>query len=383
MSTRQDVCQRAAEGLQRFAERARSTHVMVGFDGFVDSIIAVVDKRFSPTDYQPIGQIADFGRKILDAAGQSSNYELVIKQQKLGGNGPIMANALVEATLAVTFIGCIGAPEIHPVFGDFAERCHACLPVSDPGYTDAFEFDDGKLLFGKHSNIRTLGPRTIRDALGDERFIETLNRCELLAMVNWTMLPHTSEIWRYMLDDILPKLARPDGNRLSVFIDLCDPEKRTTESLVEAMGLLGTMQTYADVTLGLNLKESTQVAAALGVAVDGDPEAAIETTAAGIREKMGITCVMIHPRKSAAAARLEGDAVVTAHFPGPYVQQPKLSTGAGDNCNAGFCLGCLAGLDLQACLAVGTALSGYYVRNAGSPTLEQLALFAANLPEPE
>jgi sugar/nucleoside kinase (ribokinase family) len=92
-----------------------------------------------------------------------------------------------------------------------------------------------------------------------------------------------------------------------------------------------------------------------------------------------IGTVVIHPRKGAAGA----DAAGTAWFAGPFVKEPKLSTGAGDNFNAGFVTGRLLGLNLEESLCAGTGTSGYYVRNAGSPTVKQLAAFIADLPAPE
>ena len=70
-------------------------------------------------------------------------------------------------------------------------------------------------------------------------------------------------------------------------------------------------------------------------------------------------------------------------FAGPFVQQPKISTGAGDHFNAGFCLGRVLGMGLEECLCIGVATSGYYVRNAQSATGKQLAEFIAELPEPQ
>ena len=54
-------------------------------------------------------------------------------------------------------------------------------------------------------------------------------------------------------------------------------------------------------------------------------------------------------------------------------------TGAGDHFNAGFCLGHLLGGDLDANIHLGVATSGYYVREAASPTLAQLSGFVETL----
>jgi sugar/nucleoside kinase (ribokinase family) len=65
------------------------------------------------------------------------------------------------------------------------------------------------------------------------------------------------------------------------------------------------------------------------------------------------------------------------------VREPKISTGAGDHFNAGFCLGRVLGLSLEESLCTGVAMSGYYVRTAQSPTILQLAGFVEKLPSPE
>src|SRR5690606_1424377 len=122
---------------------------LIGFDGFVDEIIDVVATRTSPDHYERIPTIAELARRIGDAAGLSTNLEMVPTQVKLGGNGPIMANALTSMGMAVTYIGCLGYPEIHPVFAELAEKCDV-ISVAEPGHTDALEFADGKVMLGKH-----------------------------------------------------------------------------------------------------------------------------------------------------------------------------------------------------------------------------------------
>ncbi|PID89184.1 MAG: hypothetical protein CSB01_03330 [Bacteroidia bacterium] len=60
---------------------------------------------------------------------------------------------------------------------------------------------------------------------------------------------------------------------------------------------------------------------------------------------------------------------------GPYTSTPKLTTGAGDNFNAGFCNGLLRGFTTEECLATGVNTSGFYVRNAHSPSKQELIAF--------
>ena len=52
-----------------------------------------------------------------------------------------------------------------------------------------------------------------------------------------------------------------------------------------------------------------------------------------------------------------------------FVSDPKISTGAGDNFNAGFCAAQLLELDLESSVILANAVSGYYVRTGTSAQL--------------
>ncbi|GIW76835.1 MAG: hypothetical protein KatS3mg104_1898 [Phycisphaerae bacterium] len=372
---RQQICELVSKKLSEASSRITTIKSLVGLDGFVDNIIAVVDKRHDATNYEPVRTIDAFGKKVLAAAGQSSNYELVIRQQKLGGNGPIMANALASFGINVTYVGNLGYPTIHPVFADFAKKAKV-ISIAEPGYTDALEFEDGKLMLGKHQSLGDVNWDNILNRVGKESFKQMLSEASLIGMVNWTMLPHMSRIWARLLDDVIPNFER---HSRKLFVDLADPEKRTHTDILDALKLLTRFQDQVDVILGLNLKESIEIADVLGLPGQSDPEPYIESTARSIREKLNISCVVIHPRRGAAAATLND----SASFQGPFVQQPKISTGAGDHFNAGFCLGQILGMSVVESLCCGVATSGYYVRSAESPTLSKLAEFVAQLPPPQ
>jgi hypothetical protein len=316
-----------------------------------------------------------FGEKVLRAAGQSSNYELYVKQTKLGGNGPIMANALGAAGLTVTYIGSLGYPALHPVFTELAKNSKA-ISIAEPGHTDALEFEDGKLMLGKHQSLGDVNWQNLIERVGWEQLITLVSEATLIGMVNWTMLPFMSEILGKLRSEILPKCSKKPR---TLFIDLADPEKRTRGDIAAALEILSGFQPVCNVILGLNLKESTGIAEVLGIAAPKDAEAGIEQTAGEIRAKVKVSCVVIHPRKGAAAATEKE----SASFAGPFVQQPKISTGAGDHFNAGFCLGRIIGLGLEESLCGGVATSGYYVRTAESPTGQQLAEFVGKLPGPQ
>jgi sugar/nucleoside kinase (ribokinase family) len=380
--SRPQLCSATAEKLTPASGGLPSIRAVVGLDGFVDAIIAVVDKRHSADRYDPIRSIAVLAEKIHAAAGESSNFELVVKQRKLGGNGPIMANALACLGLGVTYLGCVGYPELDPVFHDFARRADV-RGIAEPGTTDALEFDDGKLLLGKYESLGNVSWDNLVTRVGRDELQRLFDGATLIGMANWTMLPRMSEIWDRLIDEVLPSGSGDAGagpaRKRILFVDLADPEKRTFGDIRNALGQLTRFQEHLEVILGLNLKEAVEISHVLGQPRQADPEAVIGPTAAAIRAALGIGCVVIHPRRAAAAAT----ATETAQFSGPFVQQPLISTGAGDHFNAGFCLGRILGLGLEESLCAGVACSGYYVRTAQSPSGAQLAEFISVLPDPE
>ena len=358
-----EIKRSAAKKMRAFD--ASSRQALVGLDGFVDNIIDVVDKRSDAEKYTRVETIAAFGERIARASGLSSNIELVVRQEKLGGNGPIMANALIQAGLNITYIGNLGKGAVHPVFTDMAARCKACYSLCEPGFTDALEFQDGKLMLGKHQFLKGVTYERIVEVVGLDKLKDIWSRSHLVALTNWTMLPHQTSIWRSLLRDMA--IVKPPAGA-TLFVDLADPEKRLSQEILDACHLLKKFRSSHRVVLGLNQKESIEVSSALGLGLKPDE---IEANAARLRKDLSLDAVVIHPTKNAACATESQKAVLD----GPYCANPKLTTGAGDNFNAGFCLGLLANLEPAELLAAGTASSGFYVRNGRSATGKELAEF--------
>ena len=340
--------------------------VVIGLDGFVDSIIRVVDKRESKDEFTVVPTIAAFAERARRAAGKSTNIELWVERVKLGGNGPIMANALAIFGARVTYIGNVGYPHLHAAFEEFGKRA-TIYSVAEPATTDALEFNDGKLMLGKRRPLHEICWDTLVERVGCEQLLRLFTDSQLIALQNWTMLPFMNEIWQHVLDDAAPQLK----TRPTFFFDLADPESRDATDIREAVELIAKFQKHYETYLGLNEKESFAVGGVLGYhgAIEGD--AAIRGVAAFIHEKLNISGVVVHPREYAVAASSAGVVKVS----GPFVEQPLISTGAGDHFNAGFCLGKVIGADNETALQIGVGTSGYYVRTAKSPTPAELVGF--------
>src|SRR5947209_11547007 len=256
-----ELRQRGARALESAAQAVPRLTAFVGLDGFVDEILHVVDKRVNAQKYIRLPVIGGLAGRLAAAAGQSTNIELVSQLTKLGGNGPIMGNALASFGMKVTYLGVLGYPNLHPVFAEFARRAEV-YSIAEPGYTDALEFEDGKIMMGKHQSLKQMNWENIKTRFGEEKFRDKFCGSDLVGFVNWTMLTAMSDIWCAVLKDVCPSV---NGSRRKLFIDLADPEKRDTSDILQALSLITQFEKYFDVTLGLNEKEGAEIGVILNL----------------------------------------------------------------------------------------------------------------------
>ena len=353
-------------------DRASHMTAFVGLDGFVDEILHVVDKREDAEKYSRLPTIAQLAERLAAAAGKSTNIELVSQLTKLGGNGPIMANALASLGLKVTYLGILGYPNLHPVFADFAKRAEV-YSIAEPGYTDALEFEDGKIMLGKHQSLKQMNWDNIKTRFGQDKYAASFGSADLVGCVNWTMLTYMSDIWGAVLKEICPAMKGP---RRKLFVDLADPEKRTREDILRALDLIVEFQKYFDVILGLNQKESDEVGRTLGFNTSDHSPEGLRRLCQELHRRLPIYTLVVHPTAYALASGSDGLHLVE----GPFTPKPKITTGAGDHFNTGFCLGKLLGLSTQQSLLAGVTTSGFYVRTGQSPAISDLAIMLRNWP---
>ena len=410
MSTPRAVSARAAASALRAAHSRKTLpRAIVGFDGFLDEIAQVVDVRggAGPRDFTPIPTIDAFARRVASAAGRSANVELVVRETRPGGNGPLLASGLSALGAKVIYIGCVGAPAqkdapasrplpIHPVFEPLAGRCDRVVAVAGPGRTDALEFTDGKVMLNVPAAIDAVTWETVAGRLGGPaKAYEHFADRELLAIVNWSVMAGVDDICRGLMRDVLPRLAAhklTSGKTRRLFVDLSDPAKRADADLRAALAIIGAMNANIPVTLGLNLAEAERLAAVYHVKAPPAPPEPLRVSAfpdlasrvlrlsQELRDAVRVACVVIHPREGAAAC---DDKDEPCWLDGPFTKSPVLSTGAGDHFNAGFAFGRCLELPLDQCLALAVATSGAYVRDGASPTHDRVAAFLDALPPPE
>jgi hypothetical protein len=346
-------------------KRKKKAHppCFVGFDGFTDEIACAVDIRKDPDHFTPIPSIAAFSKRIAKASGKSGNIELVRRETKIGGNGPILANGLIAAGHRVIMAGTIGEKEAEPVFKPLAKKCLKVYLLGPSGHSDAIEFSDGKIILGKHKPLHALTAEKTVKKIGKKELVHALEVSKLFVSANWTMLPMMNDLWEALIKNIIPKLGQ---KKRYLFVDFADPAKRTDADLKRALKLLQQFNPTYEVILGLNVSEAERIAKLRKISTKSP-----ELMGKKLVESLKLSQIVIHSPKFACTFG-EGFSCCEKT---PYTPSPALKTGAGDNFNAGYCSGLLYDLSPTESLLLGIAASGFYVRKGKSPALEELAFF--------
>ncbi len=335
---------------------AQKPPCFIGFDGFIDEIVHPIAKR-EGKNFVPFATILDFSKFIKKASHKSCNVELAVQVVKLGGNGPLMADALANLGYPLTLAGTFGEKSIDPIFEPLVKKCKQVITLGDPGRSDALEFPEGKIILGKTRPVQELTCQKVIRKVNLEEFLE---ESALFASANWTMLPMTNDLWEHILIHVAPKLS---SKKRYMFVDLADPAKRTDQDLKKALNLLEGLNKYFSVVIGLNHSEALRIAQLKS----SKPEKLIQT----LYKKLKVHTVVLHNSKFSFAK----DSTSLVSYPPFYTPNPKTTTGAGDNFNAGFCHGLLQGKSLQETLEIANATAGFFVRNGTSPNIEELAIF--------
>lgn len=343
--------------------------VVVGFDGFVDEMISVVAERHGLDRWTPVKDIATLGALIIAAAGRSTLREIIIHRADPGGCAVNLGDGLLGLGVALDCFATLGQPR-HAAFEAFAAQCRTCCSWGrEPGRTLAFEFTDGKLLFSSVAPLAEFDCALLSKVLSDGVYARACAQAQLIAITDWTLYPHMTECWRKLQAEVYDRLKQ----RPFFFIDLVNPAGRSEADVKEMLATLPGFETAGPTVLGLNGAEANLLARVLGLPEVEEEMPALQAQAAALRRKLGISQVVTHSVKLAVRA----DATGACGVEGPFCANPKKSTGAGDRFNAGYGGGLMLGLAPEACLLLGCAASGFFVRQARSARAGELADFIA------
>ena len=345
--------------------------VTLGFDGFIDSVVKVIRYKDHESLVSYFETPKAFGEYIVAKGEKNLSIELETMTTKLGGNMPIMANAIAHLGPRVSCVGPLGYPDIHPVFRQMSSNCQL-YSFANPGLSKVLEFKNGKIMLAEMGELNNIEWNFLKEKIGIKTLLELFTTSDLISILNWSELDNSTAIWKGLLTDILPRSSpskRPIG-----FFDLSDCSKRPESAIHEAMDLLNAFAEYWDVMLSLNLNEAAIIHSVL--TQEKGKEENAEKMCEEIFAKLNIHTVIIHSSKQAVARDSSFNKRKTA-----FIKEPMISSGSGDNFNAGFCIGKLLNLETGMSLALGHATSSLYMQSANSPTVARLLEFLLNTDE--
>ncbi len=351
------------------ARNPNSCRVVTGFDGFVDEMITLVGERRSLEDFTPVPDISTFGSLVSAAAGHSSLREIVVNAVHPGGCAVNLADGIASLGVLVDCFATLGDP-VHSAFNEISLKCSGFHSwAREPGRTLAFEFNDGKLMFSAVKQLADFTPETVRSQLADGTFAEACAAANVIALTDWTLYPHMTEVWRMLQLEVFARLT----HRPHFFVDLVDPSSRSAADIREVASILRGFEESGPLTLGVNGNEANILCRLHDLPVappNAEPDDAV-TQAGLLRGVLGISRVVVHRVAFAVSSSAQGG----FSQPGPFCAHPKKSTGAGDRFNAGFCLGLALGFGEAEALALGCGTAGFFVRNAHSASKAELVDF--------
>ncbi len=345
---------------QQLTNSLLSHTALVGFDGYIDRIYKAVKGRIKQeVDYFP--SLTDFGDKIHYASGKSAQIELVPVMTKQGGNAPIMAMALAQLGFDVSCCGTLGDHQIHHVFQELEDQA-TIHTLGTPALTTALEFEDGKLILSDLSAFEQLDYERLIRGVGEKVLISLFQSAHLIAMVGWSNLPLARDFLESLSKLLLPQL---DDSPRHFFFDLADTTRKSQAELLSMLESLNYFTQKATVTLGLNENEALHV---YEILYPGKEISDTADLSAQLYQAIAIDQVLVHPIRCSCLATKKD----TICLDGRLVPDPKILTGAGDNLNAGFCLGLSMNLPPAYCLVLGMANSGAYISLGHSPDKHEL-----------
>ncbi len=356
--------------LNNISPESLNVNTFIGLDGYIDFIQRAV-KTQTTNGPEYFTNIKDFSDHLSKAAGKSGQVEIITQETKLGGNAPIMAHALGSLGFKTSCIGNFGKPTINMVFHDIHENVEL-LSLGNSALTNALEFHDGKIILSEVGPFKNLDWEYVKKEAGFESLSTKIKWSSLVALVDWCNLPFSTDIWKGILEEII---ANTGNSNYHFFFDIADPSRRSDGEIQEALEVIGGYAKFGKVTLGLNENEAEKLYSCLN-RINQTLEEGISLIEKGkyIFSNIQVWNLLIHPTDRSISINNSG----ISEIAGRFVEHPKISTGGGDNFNAGYCLGQLLSLDIEESMLIAMANSGAYVQNGKSCTFNELKEYLTN-----
>jgi hypothetical protein len=375
-----------------------------GFDGFIDTINEVVANRITNTQYQKMESMKQWAQRIMDSAGSSGNMERVIIKQIAGGltgNVPKALYSLLSSMFGMIskyntkkspVVNCIGTfgthehPEsINEIFQKdlkinekSAIKPLNLISIDEPGETQAFEFNDGKIMMTFFEPTNRINWERILKYVGKEKLINFITKSDIFSVGYWSSTPSMGDIYKELIKNVFP-LFKEQGKRKKFILDFGDLRKKTIEQIKGVLQLVKNMNEFVDITITVNHTEANAIMKAISNENPSDiQDSAVLCKFANIIYAYCKTKrVIIHSPKYAAISSEIGNYIIKQ----AYTSKPKYSTSAGDHFNAGLAFGFASELDEQTSVLMGNLTSAAFIRLGYSPSISETLIIARKYSE--
>ena len=345
--------------IDRYETVLKTKKVFSGFDGYTDFLYSVIQKETNGKK-QKFQLSKEFVKDLSAAAGKSSEYEIVLKYKKIGGNAPLLSIGM--ATMGAN-VSCVGLfDDDRRNFADRLKGSLQLLSLGPPATTIALEFEDCKFMLADCGNLNLINFQNIEEKIGLETIKEQITEADLISVVNWSAVANVKSI--------LEKILISENEKKSIrcknlFLDLSDVKAKDINEIEEYFQVIERIKRCWDITTCLSVNENELRALANKFRVNKGTE---KETIQSVRQLCRIDELILHAMDNAVFCSKEKLITVEKNI----CKKPVLTTGAGDNFNAGICVGKLLDLTPEMQLKVGNNAAEFYVANGYSGNLEQI-----------
>ncbi len=344
------------EKIKALREQLKEKKVFAGFDGYTDMLYSIV-KRDDGGQKEIYRQSGEFVENLRSTSGMSSEYQIMLKEERIGGNAPIMSIGMAAMGANVC---CAG------LFNKQIERLRKgtqgrlkIYSLGEPAVTIALEFQDCKYMLADCSKLESVTYSNLVRIMGENAVREDILMADLIAAVNWSAVPALTEMLEYIFQ--LETCHHKKKCRW-LYLDLSDVRARETKELKKYFATVKQIKKYTGCQTCLSVNQNELNILIERYRVEGRQKIKM------LRRLLEVDEIIYHGLKDAVFCSED----IYLKTEKNICEKPKITTGAGDNFNAGICVGKLLELSPEKQLKMGNKAAEFYVFHGYSAKLEDL-----------